>query len=176
MLRIKVDVPPGLKDAAQVLGEEMKHALDLSTGQLEEDAKRLVPVRTGNLQRAITSDVISLGGAIRGVVYPNMKPAPYAADVEFGTGLYSEHPQASKGVIRPKNKKALAFMLNGSDSRPTTAEGWRQAVRDGRAMVVPYIKGMHAHPYMRPTFEAGKQKVEENFRAAIQRAKERMAK
>ena len=65
---------------------------------IEAKAVKLVPVRTSNLQRSITSNVSPDGkkGEIRAT-------APYAKYVHEGTGLFGPFHQ----LIRPKTKKAL---------------------------------------------------------------------
>ncbi len=72
--------------------------------------------------------------------------------VEFGTGIFSDFPGASKQPIRAKNSKALAWVTRGE--RPTTKEGWKEARRQGRAIIAKEIKGMKPRPFLRSAFES----------------------
>lgn len=67
---------------------------------------------------------------------------PYAVFVEYGTGIYSEHEEASKQpiIIKPKHKKALKFEIRGETIFA------KQVIS----------LGMHPQPYLRPAVEEGK--------------------
>lgn len=58
------------------------NALEKACLLVENSAKTLVPVNTGNLRSSITHEVVG----DEGVVGTNVEYAPY---VEFGTGLFS---------------------------------------------------------------------------------------
>ncbi len=59
-------------------------AVTASCKLIEETAKGYCPVETGALRDSITSSVDDSGKTVVGSVSPNM---PYAAYVEFGTGI-----------------------------------------------------------------------------------------
>lgn len=66
---------------APLLQREITTAMTRATLAVEAEAKRLVPVDTGNLRRSITHEVRASGGLVVGKVGSN---APYARIVEDG--------------------------------------------------------------------------------------------
>ena len=94
-----------IKDAEQVgrdMPKKLKQAMVASTTMVQNAAKKKrigsFKNQTGDLRRSIARRV---EGAHRGIVFTDMKYAPY---VEFGTKPH---------VIRPKTKKMLAFRVGG---------------------------------------------------------------
>ena len=87
-------VPAELQKWIDVRLERVKEEIAF---RMEAEAVRLVPVDTGNLKLSITSGVkgnqIWVGAGFH-------EDVNYAAHVEYGTKPH---------IIRPKNKKALAF-------------------------------------------------------------------
>lgn len=69
--------------AAPIVKEEMTTAMNRSVLMVEGSAKRIVPVKTGNLRRSLTHEVRATGGGVIGVVGTNVK---YARIVEEGRG------------------------------------------------------------------------------------------
>lgn len=124
-----------IRDANRVGGrmpQKLKQAMVASTTSVQNDAKRIGPRsfknQTGDLRRSISRRV---EGAHRGVVFTDVKYAPY---VEFGTKPH---------VIRPKNKKMLAFKVGGK-------------MVFARKVNHP---GTRAYNYMRDAFEDNKPKI-----------------
>jgi HK97 gp10 family phage protein len=94
-----------------------------SSNYLRAEMQAHAPVKTGNLRRSIgvevETDKVTIG--------PNLRQAPYAGYVEFGTKPH---------VIKPRKAKALRFTVGG---------------------VTVYAKLVHhpgtkAHPYVMPAF------------------------
>jgi len=81
--------------------------------------------------------------------------AGHSANIEYGTGLFTTRPGATKGRIYPKNSKALAWVLEGERPQSGDKEGWRAAIESGRGIIVKSMKGQVAQPYLRPAFDEG---------------------
>lgn len=114
------------------LPQKMREAMVSATTGVQNDAKKIRPRsfknQTGTLRRSITRRI---DGPHRGVVFTDVDYAPH---VEFGTKPH---------VIRPKNKKMLAFKVGG---RMVFA---RQV----------FHPGTRAYNYMRDAFEDNKPKI-----------------
>ena len=131
------------------LENAQKRALIQAGMVVAQRATRKAPRKTGRLKRSITHDAPEKTGpfAWKVSVGPNVE---YAAIQEFG-GTTPPH------VIRPKNKKALAF------SWPAGPAHLKQKDASGNLtdMVVlgkvnhPGSK-IPAHPYLRPALEESK--------------------
>jgi hypothetical protein len=90
-----------------------------------------VPVRTGHLRQ-------SIGYVIKGseaVVAVDPKLAPYAFDVEAGTGVFGTHGT----VIQPQNKSVMATKMN---------PGWGSANSSGYFIIGTYQRGQEANKFM----------------------------
>jgi phage gpG-like protein len=83
-------------------------------------AQQYAPVRTGALRDSIT---ISFTSATAADIGPHV---PYGPFQEFGTGSRGEFP-GSPYLIRPKNAKALSFMIDGK--RVVTTQVMHPGVR-----------------------------------------------
>jgi HK97 gp10 family phage protein len=125
-----------LVNSANKIGGEMpallyKVMVD-STTDVMNDAKRIGPGsfknQTGTLRRSIDRRVIS---STKGLVFVGEK---YGTYVEEGTGPH---------IIRPKNKKMLAFKINGKMV-------FARQVRH---------PGSRPYPFMKPSFEENKPKI-----------------
>ena len=119
--RFKQAMQRGLERAVQDIGD-----------QLVMDAVRLVPVRTGNLQRSIQWINDENDKSKISIIF--MATAPYAASVEFGVRPYM-HPG-----VKPKRKKYLRFTPKGSD-KPIFVKEVKPFMHPGQA----------AKPFMRPS-------------------------
>jgi HK97 gp10 family phage protein len=102
-LKVSVEIKGALLKKLMSAPEEVGRGLTRAgminlVEAIEAKAVKLVPVKTSNLHRSITSNVSADGkkGEIRAT-------APYAAYVHQGTGLWGPFRQ----LIRPKTKKAL---------------------------------------------------------------------
>lgn len=102
-----------------------------AANQVMTFAKVYAPVRTGALRESI--HIVLIGGGLTANV---MTDVPYAAYLEFGTGVRGEFP-GNPIVIVPKNGKYLRFTVNGR-------------VVYARRVVNP---GMAPRPFMRPAAE-----------------------
>ena len=84
----------------------------------------------------------------------------HAAYVEYGTGIFSTHPQATRRPITPQNKKVLAWVTAGRRPAPEDKEGWRVAKQQGRAVIAKSIKGQKPQPFLRPAVDEAMVKLE----------------
>ncbi len=86
-------------DAPRIVREELTTGMKRSVLAVEGDAKRTVPVLTGNLRRSLLGTVQAFGGGVRGIVGTNV---PYARIVEEGRGAIVAGPG-----------RVLRFVING---------------------------------------------------------------
>lgn len=140
--------------APEQVTQEMTKAMQKSVLTIEGEAKRLVPVKTGNLRRSLHSEVKPIFGGVTGIVGT---PVDYAPDVELGTGIYG--PKKQPILIQAKNAKALKI---------PTPDGiiFRRSAR---------VPGMKPRPYLRPAFDSKLRDVEGYFRQALQNVVRRLA-
>ena len=77
----------GTSDVMKALGQisqmDLRRGIARGISLVQEEAKSLCPVRTGELRNSIFTDVEEDGTAVRGTCYTNKEYAQY---VEFGTG------------------------------------------------------------------------------------------
>lgn len=137
MSLVTIDVKPVGPQWNIVHWEKLKTDLDREivalvvrwTQLLANEARSLVPQRTGRLSRSIRTEtryrtaafgmdpLMNFRGASRGVhdyigiVYTKLEYAPY---VEFGTGIYSVWPGARRRPITPRNAKAFKIPVGGT--------------------------------------------------------------
>lgn len=105
----------------------IKKALEKSCLIVEEAAKIKAPKVDGDLRRSITSKVEDFTG----VVYSPLEYAPY---VEYGTGLFSNHPMGGRKEVPwiYKDEKTGEFITT---------------------------YGQHAQPYMTPALEENRERI-----------------
>jgi len=148
--------------------KQLKHIHESITEILHTKAVDNAPVDKGTLKK--TSHVNYLDKLHSEVVFP----VPYAVFMEFGTGVYVDEDGRSLGAtgqpIRPKTKQALAWTSGGG--RPTSPEGWHEAVASGRGHVVSSVLGSHPTMFMRKALEW----VRANLRIVIDEAVRTMPK
>ncbi|MDA8082292.1 MAG: HK97 gp10 family phage protein [Nitrospiraceae bacterium] len=100
-MEIRITTTPALQDLMARLGSDVQEGIHAGltnlTAEIEARAVKATPVKTSNLVNSITSFVIGNQGVIRAT-------APYASFVHDGTAPH---------IIRPKNKKALAWPGGG---------------------------------------------------------------
>ena len=177
---VQFKAPAGLKVIAALLTPALVDAMHEAQAVLESSAKRNVPVRTGNLRRAIGSeDPVVTGAKIVGIVGARIAEAKYAAFVERGTGVYHEPDAHGPWTVVPKNAKALAWrsgavMLNEKGKKLYMNEaGNYTTTKHDAAMVFARkvtIQGMKARPYLAPSVEQNREKIQSIFRSKIQQA------
>jgi hypothetical protein len=112
-----------------------------------EEAKRLVPYRTGNLARTIRAGRISADGAE--IVAGGMRTVGYASFVEFGT--------VGGQIIRPRRKKALAWATSASARRLSgTIRSANRRSGQGVAFAMWVRRGStRAQPFLGPGLQKG---------------------
>lgn len=86
--------------AAAMVPDELVTAMTRSVSLVERDAKTLVPVATGNLQRSITNEVTGGADGAVGTVGTNVS---YARYVEDGT-----YKMRARPYLKPSLQKNLA--------------------------------------------------------------------
>ncbi len=99
--------------AVKKITEQMYDALELCGQLVEDSAKLLVPVDTGNLRGSITHKLLREENEVR-----IGTPVEYAPYIEFGTGEFAENGQGRKGgwfYVDDKGNKRFTF---GNKSQP----------------------------------------------------------
>jgi len=140
--------------------EFQRRAVKLVTAHalaIERTAKRLAPVDKNVLKASIHTDLRVSGSHISAAVGTDAKHGAYQ---EMGTGLYGyKHREY---VIRPKNKKALAFVARAGTQLATGRALYRS--KAGRLVtsrkraartVVAYVihPGVRPQPFLGPAFD-----------------------
>lgn len=113
----------GLRRVLGGMSDDVKRAVDRTRTDVQNEARRRVPVDTGRLRSSIVSRAENSGRKVGYVVGTNVN---YAAAVEYGTAPH---------VIKPRNKKALYW------------PGARHPVAQVNH------PGTRAQPFMRPAVE-----------------------
>ena len=85
----------GLRRALGGMSDDVKRAVERTRIDVQNEARRRVPVDTGRLRSSIVSRAESRGRSVGYVIGTNVN---YAAAVEYGTAPH---------VIKPRHKKAL---------------------------------------------------------------------
>lgn len=126
-----------LRARLKAIGNTREFLRGLQIGTVEE-AKRMVPRRTGHLGRNIRPSTLSERDALV------VAQTPYAAYVERGTGIYGPH----KKPIVPRTKKMLAWRTGATRLTGTSrTRGGRQLAGWAFARSV---RGRKATPYLVP--------------------------
>ena len=118
------------------------------TKQIQQKARRLVPVDTGDLRESIENIVRTTDKDITGIVGASQ---PYAAHVEFGTRPH--------WIPLKDEEKSAAF-------RKWCKKRGLNPYLVARAIAK---KGTKPHPYLIPAFEQLKQRVINSFKLLIER-------
>lgn len=119
--------------AIKVLRRIILDRLEAVGKYVEDSAKLLVPVDTGNLRQSITHKVDEQDLSV--IIGTDVEYAPY---MEFGTGEYAENGQGRKGGW---------FYVT---DKPVVA-GWLKSLgklKDGRYLYFTY--GSKPQPFLRP--------------------------
>lgn len=80
----------------------MKDGVNSGSVLVEATSKKIVPVRTGNLMRSIHTEINKSG--LEAKVGPDMKQAPYAVYVEFGTRNFKGRHYMERTFLATKTK------------------------------------------------------------------------
>jgi hypothetical protein len=165
-----VDWEDNSEEIRRAIAKAVKRGLNDIADRIVELAKERVPGQSYNLFRSIQRGTIE--ETRYGFAFEYGAYAPYAAMVEYGTGMAGE-PVGSKyrspvqgkviwpkdppgkrvyGRIYPRYAKVLAWVDPG-ERRPTTKQGWRDAKKRGVAHFRPWVRGQQAQPFMRPAVD-----------------------
>lgn len=126
----KVDITNLVRDLSEISNlssaEITENILNDFGQEIVEDAKRLVPVKSGELKSSISYQV-------NGNELEVDASAEHADFVEFGTGTKGEYPGKAYDIV-PTNGKYLKFTING------------------RTIYTKKVRhpGIKAQPYLRP--------------------------
>lgn len=138
--------------------EKAEQAINKAVLLVERSAKQKAP--KGELSQSIQSKIEGLTG----IVYTPVFYAPY---VEYGTGLYSEHPMGGR-------KEVPWVYVEGSGSATGkktihTEESAKRAVAylRSKGLEAYSTSGQHPQPYMRPALNENKEKILRLFREVI---------
>lgn len=136
------------------LGAAMSQALEaaaLAGGMpIQNAAKAGAPKRTRTLARSIhMQTVIKTARSVWVAIGPR---EIYGRIHELG------------GIIRPRQARILAWVTSGP--RPRDSAGWRSARREGRARFARQVT-IRARPYMRPAFDANKERAVSEAREVL---------
>lgn len=126
-----------IQGTKEVIGEQVK--------TVEQEAKSLCPVDTGQLRNSIESEVEVKGNKITGVVSTNCEYAPY---VEFGTGIVGE-------ATRPQGARRITY-------RP---DGWWYYDEETKQFI--YTIGQPAQPYLYPALKNNEEEIGEDLKKGI---------
>ena len=143
----------------EVLLGRLDHIADLSTVKqgistacllVERSAKQKAP--KGELAQSITSKMEDYTG----IVYTPLYYAPY---VEYGTGIFSIHPNGGR-------KEVPWVYVEGQHNEPGkktihTEQSANETVAMMRAEGIPAVKtyGQEPQPYLRPALDENKQEI-----------------
>jgi HK97 gp10 family phage protein len=132
----------GLEDVLERLEgiadlEKFPSAMEKCCLLVETEAVKKAPKVDGILRQSITSKVSEDG--LQGIVFSPLEYAPY---VEYGTGLYSEHPMGGR--------KDVPWIYQDEKTGEFIA-----------------TSGQHAQPYMRPALDENREKILEILQGAM---------
>ena len=153
----------GLEELLDELGklendEKTIEALNKAVALVERSAKRSAP--KGELSQSIQGKVDGLTG----MVYTPVFYAPY---VEYGTGLYSEHPMGGRQEV-PWVYVEGSGSATGKKTIHTEQSAKRAYAYLKSKGLEPHItSGQHPQPFMRPALNENKEKILRLFREVI---------
>ena len=117
-----------------------RKAMLRATLYLEGKAVEKAPVVTSNLRNSISTNLEGVGAALRGIVSIASKYAQYVIE---GTGIYGPTGQP----IKPKSKKALAFMYKGQEVVVRSVKGSKpnpfheEALKEAEPKIMELLEG-----------------------------------
>lgn len=155
------------KKLEQISTQDLKPGVTKATGIVETAAKRLCPVKNGDLRRSIHMKVEENGQEVKGTVYTNMEYAPY---VEFGTGRKGQgtYPYQVDGLTLEYRQTNWAYYpeLDQVDDNVWTI--------DENSLI--WTSGQVAQPYMYPALEWNKDRCNKAVADAIRKKIKELAK
>lgn len=133
------EVQAALKKAPGLTVDRLQKWVNRSALRAERKAKQEVPVRQGMLQSSIHTKIGNLSASVT-------PEKDYAIYVHEGTGIYGKY----RRPITPKNKKALAFTING------------------RKVFARSVKGQKANPFMQRSFDSVRPEVNRDAERTVE--------
>ncbi len=129
--------------------ENVKSAIGQATLIVERAARQ-------NATKEIAPTIHSKVDGFEGTVYTNYYKAPY---VEYGTGIYSDHPQGGR-------KEVPWVYVEGQVNEPASKRIYTEqeanlTVASMRAEGIPAVKtyGSEPRPYMRPALDENREEI-----------------
>lgn len=115
-VRIHIDTPLGTTPFIQkAIDDAIVKTTNWAVNEIVNKAQENIVhhTKTGTARRSITSEpVVYTANGVIGTVGAGGAGAPYASDLEFGTGIWG--PKHRKYPIMPVRKKALAWARGGT--------------------------------------------------------------
>lgn len=117
-----------------------RKAMLRATLYLEGKVVEKAPVVTSTLRNSISTNLEGIGAALRGIVDITAKYAQYVIE---GTGVYGPTGQP----IKPKSKKALAFIYKGQPVVVRSVRGSKpnpfqeEALKEGESKIMELLEG-----------------------------------
>jgi hypothetical protein len=116
--------------------------LQVQTNRVRNRAISLCPVNNGRLRASIAQEIRLESTGLVGRVGTNVE---YALYVHEGTGIYG--PNRRPYEIKPRSKKALAFIWKGAPT-PPNGRGGKHVYKRVR------VKGTRPKPFLRDALQA----------------------
>lgn len=148
-----VELGRNLRRLGGALSDSLEAAARAGALPIQNDAKAGAPKRTRTLARGIHIETVKK--TARSVWVAVGPREVYGRIHELG------------GTIRPRRARMLAWVTSGP--RPRDSAGWRAARREGRARFARQVT-IPARPYMRPAFEANRQRAVDEARQVLRLA------
>ena len=101
------------------------------------ELKRKLPIKSGELRRNIKLKVETATEEL--IVVRLTLNTNYAEYIEFGSGIYSQHPQIKKDYIRPRYPHAYKNKKGVAEIRLPKALHWKLGSND---VFAKFVRGM----------------------------------
>jgi HK97 gp10 family phage protein len=140
---------------SQETQQQIINAVNKSALNIQKGAKRRAPVDTGNLRARIAIEPANAKGyALK--VGTKVFYGPY---IEFGTGVFSEHPTI-KGRQTP-------WMFPKAEASNKKDYNWPIFTNDETGEEFYMTRGAKPHPFLFPAFEEERPNFEKEIRRAL---------
>lgn len=152
--------------------ERLENIADTSTIEAALNKAVFLVERQAKINAQAASDSTGLAGTItsrvdglQGIVYTPYEIAPY---IEYGTGIYADHP-----TIPGRQDVPWVYVKNsGQETRSQksyTEEEAKKAVAALRSKGLDayMTSGRHPQPYMRPALDDNREKIKEILREGL---------
>lgn len=146
--------------AEQAAGQAMERAVGNAAKIVQAEAKLLCPVHDGELRRGIKTMVETQEEGSQGIVYNNVKYAPY---VEFGTGPKGEENHAGiSPAVNPAYTQS-PWWIHESQIDKEVAEAYGWFYLDTPKGRFYQCTGQPAQPFLYPALKNNEERVTRNI-------------